>query len=500
MFFTLNSNLKNHLQKILGSPLPLILLGGIILIQYLYISILSGNIFQGDVFCVMERFTFLFLSEISTRFWLISILFLIAIWVAFRQSVKSCVQRNHWIVAIVFFLLFCAILIATNPIASQDVFWNLFQGEIFTSYHQNPYISAPENFSNEAYLNNIPDWKNFTMTHGPLWTLVVSSITAIFPNNIVFQILVLRIALFSVLSALIYFIINLIKKTNPGWAFPAFIALCWQPLLLVNTVNDCHNDILVGAGIIIGLFLITQSKYLKGCAMLWLAVLVKYIALLLFPLVAILIFRKYGLRASIKLGLKIILICAVLSIVFYYPFGYGTHVFNGLSQHSELFSYYTNLPPAPFWILAFNSFILQKNESNQTSAFLITQIICIALFILTYFYIISKKFYHKNLFKKGFLILSAFLILAPIWFMSWYLIWLIPLAIILGPLFTAFVLIWGAISFPYPFPLLQSLFPVLFFATITYILIKKNNIIINNSKYPATSWNKIAVLLKENRK
>ena len=500
MFFTLNPNLKNYLQKFLDSPLPLLLLGGIILAQYLYISIFSGNIFQGDVYSVMDRFALLFFSEIITRFWLISILFLIAICVAFRQSAKSYVERNHWIVAIIFFLLFCAILIATNPISSQDVFWNLFHGEIFTFYNQNPYLSTPENFSGDALLNNFPNWQNFTMTHGPLWTLLVSLITAIFPHNIVFQILLLRIILFSVLAALIYFIINLIKKTNPRWAFPAFIALSWQPLLLINTVNDCHNDILVGTGIVIGLFLIAQSKYIKGFTMLWLAVLVKYIALLLFPLGFMLIWKKYGLRGSIKLSLKIILICAVLSVIFYYPFGYGAHVFNGLSQHSEFFSNYTTFPPAPFWLFTFNLSILENqisafsnSEDTLKSAALIMQIICIALFILTYFYIISKKFYRENLFKKGFLILSAFLILMPIWFMPWYLIWLIPLAIILGPLATAFVLVWGVISFPHPFPLLYLFFPILFFITTIYI-------IVNNSKYLTTFGNQIAALLKENHK
>ncbi len=34
----------------------------------------------------------------------------------------------------------------TPPLTSQDVFWNLFQGRIFSHYRQNPYLIAPQNF------------------------------------------------------------------------------------------------------------------------------------------------------------------------------------------------------------------------------------------------------------------------------------------------------------------------------------------------------------------
>lgn len=507
-------------QKLLSSPFPLFTLGGIVLAGYILVAALSGNLLKGNAYAVIDQTPFIFL-EIIKYCWFIFLISGIAVWVARQQSIKSCVRRSHWIIAIIYFLLFCVVLIVMNPLSSQDVFWNLFQGKIFTQYHQNPYLTTPGDFPEDPYLSNIPVWQDFKMTHGPVWTFIVSAASIISPNNLALQIIALRIVLFAILVILIYFLVATISRINPSWAFPAFIALSWQPLILIETIANAHNDILVGAAAIIGLFLISQKKYLKGFIFLWIGVLTKYILLLLIPLGIMLMLRRHSWQNIAKIGLKIILICSLLTLIFYFPFGYGQHLFSGLTQQAHLFNYAT-LSPVPFWLttIGFNIFGIDKkgvlsNQATQSTSsifadqnsyelvILIVRITTIAIFILGYLWLIFKR-YHNNqdFIKRGFLIIALYLLVAPNWFMAWYLVWLIPLAVAVGFHATLIVLIVSALVFPYPLPAFQIIGTILGLYVLGIISISRLSSLFS-SKYPkhqATSDSENPHQLKENHK
>jgi len=465
---------KKRFQQIINSSLPLLILGGASLFVYFLLGFLTRNLLGGELDTLLSRFpeSSFFISNDS--FLLFLFYALVLIW-AVRQSKSGSIRPSYWIIAAVFFLLFCIILLAIPPLTSQDVFWNLFHGKIFTHYHQNPYLVTPQEFPADPYLKLIRVWQDFPMTHGPLWTLLVSAVSVLTANNLFSSVFILRMVLFIILGLVIGLMVFIVRQINPPWSFPAFIALSWQPLLLINTINNASNDIIIGLTALLGLFLISRGRYFQGFTVLWIGVLVKYVILLLIPLGIIFVIRRHGLKAMIKIITPIIGAIILLTLIAYLPFGYNIFQFPGLSYQSRLFQY-TVLPPLPFWLTTVGAIIngtdIKEIINNNLQIPLLTfkertplellvfvvRSLSVAIFLVFYFWLLYLPFRdERDFFKRGFWIFSAYLLIAPFWFMSWYLIWLIPLAVIsgLGP--TLFALGWSVIAFPYPFPILQTI-------------------------------------------
>jgi hypothetical protein len=280
-------------------------------------------------------------------------------------------------------------------------------------------------------------------------------------------------------------------KLDPRWSFPTFIALAWHPLLLIETINNAHNDILIGFAAVLGLYLIAKNQYFKGFIILWVGVLIKYVILLLIPLGLIFAFRKYGLKSIIKPAPKIIAGVILLTLIAYLPFGYNIFNFQGLKYQSRLFEY-TVLPPAPFLFATLGASIgginfydiMPKNRqipllslgSGRAGDYLvaITRFLSIIIFLIFYLWLLFKPFRdERDFFRRGFIIFFAYLLIAPFWFMAWYVVWLIPLAVA-GGLGTTFISLGlSIIAFPYPFPTFQIIAISVGFMAMTIFLTKK---------------------------
>lgn len=467
-------------QRIINSSLlPLLILGGASLFLYFLLGFLTRNLLGGEMDTLLIRFPSSLYFIASFSFLLFLFYTLVLIW-AVRQSKSVSVRPSYWVIAIVFFLLFCAILLAIPPLTSQDVFWNLFQGRIFTHYQQNPYLVTPQEFSGDPYFGLIRIWQDFPMTHGPIWTLLVSAVSILTPNNLFSSLFILRMVLFIILGLVIGLTVLVVRQVNPPWSFPAFIALSWQPLLLINTINNASNDIIIGLTALLGLFLIFRGRYLQGFTVLWIGVLVKYVILLLIPLGIIFVIHRHGLKAMIKIITPIIGVIIFLTLIAYLPFGYNIFQFSGLSSQIHLFEY-TVLPPVPFWLTTVGATIsgtdikeiirnnqqiplsLFKDRTALESLVLIVRILSVAIFLVFYFWLLFKPFQNeRDLFRRGFWIFAVYLLIAPFWFMDWYLIWLIPLAVVSGLVPTLIVLGWSVIAFSCLFPRLQIIAAIVF--------------------------------------
>ena len=287
------------------------------------------------------------------------------------------------------------------------------------------------------------------MVYGPIWTLLVSMISSLFPSNLFFQLLILRLILLIVLVTLIALAILIVRQFAPPWAFPAFIALAWQPLLLIQTVNTAHSDILIGFTVLLGLFLICRRHYFKGFISLWLGVLIKYTPLLIIPLGIKFIFSRENVRKGVKILIPIVLAMIFLTLIAYFPFGYNIFQFKKFGHQSQLFAY-TSLPPIPFWLITIGEVIsgidihkelLLRNwqipwwsfENPPVSLVNIVRILSLIIFLLFYFWLLFKPFGdEKDFFRRGFWVFAIYLLIASFWFMAWYLIWLMPLAVVSG--------------------------------------------------------------------
>jgi hypothetical protein len=84
---------------------------------------------------------------------------------------------------------------------------------------------------------------------------------------------------------------RLLLELRPGAALEGLYFFAWNPLVLLMTVGDGHNDIVLVALVLLALWLLLRERWAFSLAVLALSVWVKYVSLVLVPLFGLYLWR-----------------------------------------------------------------------------------------------------------------------------------------------------------------------------------------------------------------
>jgi len=351
-----------------------------------------------------------------------------------RQILKHPLEKKLIKLIIFFTIIFSLILILIPPIGSRDVYNYILRARIFTVYHENPYLLTTENFPDDIFFSfSPPQWNYLSMQYGPLWSVISIIFSFLAKNNFFWNVFFYKILALLTNFGIIYFLSKILKKTSPAYELTGIYLYAWNPLILFETLNNAHNDILMVFFVIVAIYLFMQKKFIFSMIILFSSVLVKYITIILLPIFLILIIKETcSLREKIKFLLKIMIVFSLITIIFYFPFWEGLKTFNGLLLQSRLENI-KNLSLFTFFIFG-GLYGIKKFFFWSTKFILdITRIIGGVIFFILYCWqlIHLKKTCARNIIYYIFLILS-FLTLTLVFLQPWYFLWLLPLAILIN--------------------------------------------------------------------
>lgn len=352
-------------------------------------------------------------------------------------------------IIIFFALVFSFTLLWGSPLGPPDIYNYVYRAEVLTRFGQNPFLIAPNQF-----FFNSKAFGSGTI-YGPLWMIFSVSLTKLADNNIN-----LALILFKILAIIFYFgnlflIYKILLILKSKYLKFGVLLYAWNPLILFEAINEGHNDIAMIFFVLLAIYFLLKNHKNLVLPVLTLSILLKYITILLLPLFFIFLIKKTPqLREKIKFGLSQLFIICAIAIVLFLPFWQGQATLSGFRLQVASISIY-HLSVFPYLISLFSR-----------NVFLIRYISYIS-FILIYFAIIFYGFKKINgeqkLIKASFWILASYLFFTSLWFQVWYLVWLIPLGIIIGErkYFTGiiFLSVFGIIHQGYNlFFLIQSFF------------------------------------------
>jgi hypothetical protein len=195
-------------------------------------------------------------------------------------------------------LLGGALAIAAPPVGSTDVTSYAVFGRMVSAHHASPYTHVPADFPDDPWLPRMATfWHHTGSVYGPLFTGASAVFMRIagpsyFTGRFLFQLLALA-AFVAVL-----FMTDRMTRGDPG----ALVFAGLNPLMVAAVVNGGHNDILVGAGVLAAVVLVTREASDRRLALAGLAVaagcLVKLVGLLGLVGLAAWLFVRYGRRAA----------------------------------------------------------------------------------------------------------------------------------------------------------------------------------------------------------
>lgn len=210
--------------------------------------------------------------------------------VAWRAARQLPPTRRTLVIIIAVPIIAGLLLLPTYPLLSRDFFYTVMNARIMAHYHLNPFEFAPGFFSADPFLP-YADWHQVTMPYGPFWTILIGLVGRIPGNGILANFIAFKALLLAAFLGTTALIAWLLVKVAPERLLPGLVLWAWNPLVLLETVANGHNDIVMIALIVLAFALAARDRAALALVALMMAGEVKQTALGLLPLLVLYLLR-----------------------------------------------------------------------------------------------------------------------------------------------------------------------------------------------------------------
>lgn len=215
-------------------------------------------------------------------------------WLAFRWArALGAGQRRHLLLAIGTQLALCLWLAVQPYLSSQDIFSYAFYSHIFAWYHDNPYVAIPRDYPYDPFFSAI-FWKDQPSNYGPLWTYLSALAPLIAGSAVGPTLLALKALPISACVASTGVLWSLLGRLRPERRLSGTLLYAWNPLLLIESAEAGHNDAVMALFLVASVWLWTRRRRTAALGALVVALLVKYVVVVLIPLFLIAWWRETG--------------------------------------------------------------------------------------------------------------------------------------------------------------------------------------------------------------
>jgi hypothetical protein len=400
---------------------------------------------------------------------------IVSLFLLYGLAYYLCRNRSNqrlWVVVLLSASLFAVVNFSVATITTLDPYDYITRGRIAGIHGGNPYLYPPEAYPHDPFVE-YASWKHVTSAYGPMW----ESLSALFsqwtghhlwPNMLVYKGLMLSSYLLCVLL-----IARILRRVAPERALAGTLLFAWNPLILLESIANGHNDTLMVVFLLAALGVLAwtssnggdalplRAKELVGggIALLLLAasILIKFVPVLLLPL--FLLFLLAGQRGwwrRILLGLLLLIPIVLLVGAYYLPFWEWPGITDTFTRRSDMFR--MSVPSLAVEVLMGR--IDEGLARTQVGGVFVT------LFVLSYLGVLLRTGWSlgwawaprlgSDLIERGgilaslgcflagfragpwerpwdillracYNVLILYLLLVSFWFMPWYLIWPIAL-------------------------------------------------------------------------
>lgn len=283
------------------------------------------------------------ITHSSHRALLVFVCLTFAVFLAFALAcwvVRALDDRFAFWLILGFALLFVATLVFVYPISSTDMFSYINQSRVLVHYHHNPMITPPSAFPYDRQMYRAIVWRRFPTPYGPLGVVLDASPTMLTRENVLGSLIGLKL-LFSALvlgSALVVY--RFLKEFQPKHALLGMMVVAWNPLVLIETTVNGHNDAAMMFLLVLAILAMSQRRSVLGASLVVLSALVKYSSIIVLPL-----FVAYGFWQQPTNRARLIylgesgLTALGIVILAYAPFWHSIHSFvNGITVATQRYS------------------------------------------------------------------------------------------------------------------------------------------------------------------
>jgi len=237
---------------------------------------------------------------------------------------------------------------------STDMFGYVNRGWQQVHYHMNPYVhtvDAIPDWQHDPMITN--HWVNNPSPYGFLYLLIAKGLCLLGNGNRTLTLAIFKLGnliMHGLTAVLIGLATKRLTKTSKIRPEMALYLYLWNPLILINTLANAHNDVYMGFFVTLGALFAVIGSWLWILPALMAATLIKYGAVVIFPIAALFLIRQKAWGALIAGGFVSLLILGLSGLPFLPDWqnfhlaeiNHNAFVSHG-SLHSLIFSAYKTL-------------------------------------------------------------------------------------------------------------------------------------------------------------
>ncbi|MER6095126.1 polyprenol phosphomannose-dependent alpha 1,6 mannosyltransferase MptB [Streptomyces sp. NPDC001728] len=196
-------------------------------------------------------------------------------------------------------------LLFAPPLHSADVYSYIAQGAMVLEGHDvyggGPSVLGPDGPGADAAASVGGHWTDTPAPYGPAFLVLAQLVVKLTGGEIVPAVLGMRLLAVGALALIVWAVRGL--GGGPGGRDGALWLAALNPLLLVHVVGGMHNDGLMAGLMLAGVLLAVRGRWVLGCVLVGLAMMVKSPAAVALLFIGVMIARRDGGVRGLAKGL-----------------------------------------------------------------------------------------------------------------------------------------------------------------------------------------------------
>ncbi|MBI2811108.1 MAG: hypothetical protein HYX67_09805 [Candidatus Melainabacteria bacterium] len=200
--------------------------------------------------------------------------------------------------SIVFAGVVCALMAVCIPnFHSSDVFSYIDVGWLQAHYHVDPYVTTVDqipDFHADPMLTGVWAWN--PCPYGFAFAQLTKLVCNLGGGNLATTAILMKcinFAAYLLLGALMYFGAKRLRLSRPDLSLYLYL---WSPFVLIQSLANAHNDVLMTLFVMAGMFCSFANLAMLAGPALVVSTQIKFLWLVSFPFVLLLVYRKFGLK------------------------------------------------------------------------------------------------------------------------------------------------------------------------------------------------------------
>jgi len=180
--------------------------------------------------------------------------------------------------------IFAGTLFFSYPTMAIDLFVYAIRTRGWALYRLNPLATAPAALpAGDPWLKLAAEWIDAPSPYGPVWELLSVGMSNMVNGDFLAHLFALKAVAIVSYGVSIWLIGDILSVLRPEWKLGGQIAFAWNPLVLLETAQNAHNDMVMVVLLLGTVWAMVRGKDHLSLILLALSVLVKFITVLFAP-------------------------------------------------------------------------------------------------------------------------------------------------------------------------------------------------------------------------